>query len=126
MSILRGSRTVVILGASNKSYRYSNLAIKLLLEKGYRVIPIHPKLKEIEGLPVTHSLAGVQEKVDTLTMYVGPERSRALADSIVSLKPKRVIFNPGTESSSLEGRLTQNNIPFIKACTIVMLQTGEF
>ena len=118
--------TVVVLGASDKPQRYSNMAVRLLKGLGYRVIPVHPNLDEIEQIPAVPSLCDIQEKVHTLTMYVDLLRSAALADDILALKPGRVIFNPGSESEALEKRLQQNDIPTIRACTLVMLQSGQF
>ena len=118
--------TVVVLGASDKPDRYSNKAVRMLKRYGYRVVPVHPKLPEIEGLPVVSRLEEVREGVDTLTLYVGPLRSQALGESIVAAKPGRVVFNPGTESSELESLLDAHGIPCVKACTLIMLQTGQF
>jgi len=118
--------TVVVLGASDKPQRYSNMAVRLLKGLSYRVIPVHPRLDEIEQIPAVHKLSDIQDEVHTLTMYVGPLRSAALADDILALKPGRVIFNPGSESEALVKRLQQNDIPTIQACTLVMLQSGQF
>jgi len=125
-SMKNKKHTVVVLGASSNPDRYSNKAIKMLIAYGHDVIPIHPALKEIEGLPVVPSLAAVDTKVDTLTIYVGPQKSKTLINEIISLSPGRVILNPGTESFELEHGLSQNKIPFIKGCTLVMLQTEQF
>ncbi len=119
-------RHVVVLGASNKPLRYSNQAIHKLLEQGYRVTPVHPRLETIEGLPVAPALPAVAQPVDTLTLYVGPERLEPLIDEVVRLKPKRVIFNPGTESPALQARLEQAGIHWLEACTLVMLRIGTF
>ncbi len=117
---------VAVLGASNKSERYSNQAIKLLKEKGHTVFPVHPKLDVIEELTVSRGLKEIEGKIDTLTVYVGPKFIIPLIDDIVFVKPNRVILNPGTESEQLEGKLIENNIPFVKACTLVMLRTDQF
>ena len=119
-------RHVVVLGASNKPLRYSNQAIRLLLEKGYRVTPVHPKLEYIEGLPVVPALTVVQQPVDTLTLYVGPQRLEPLIDQVIALRPERVIFNPGTESKELMHRLEQAGIRWLDACTLVLLRIGTF
>lgn len=119
-------KTVVILGASNKPDRYSYRALRLLLEKGYNCIPIHPALDYIDEIKVTHSLSDVKEKVHTLTLYVNPSKIESQLDAILDLKPERVIFNPGTESSIAETRLKENGIPALEACTLVMLKTGVF
>lgn len=117
---------VVVLGASHKPERYANQAIRLLLEHGHAVVPVHPRLDMAEGLPVVHALGEISGGVDTLTLYVGPERSAPLADAIVKLRPGRVIFNPGTESAELEARLDAAGIPHEQACTLVLLRTGQF
>jgi predicted CoA-binding protein len=117
---------VVVLGASPKPARYANRAVRELVAGGYSVIPVHPKVREIEGLPVVHKLGAIHERVHTLTLYVGPERSLVLADDIVSLNPGRVILNPGTESGELEKRLRDHHIECLHACTLVMLRTGQF
>jgi predicted CoA-binding protein len=120
------TQTVVVLGASHKPERYSNRAVKMLREKGHRVIPVHPKRESIEGLPVVHHLSGINGPVDTLTLYVGPDRQRPMIEDIVALHPGRVIFNPGTKSKALQDKLSESNIPFLEACTLVMLQTNQF
>ena len=117
---------VVVLGASPKPSRYANQAIRDLKERGYQVIPIHPKIAEIEDLPVVHNLRAVSGTVHTLTLYVGPERSRGMIDDIIHLNPRRVILNPGTESPDLEQRLHQRHIPLVHGCTLVMLRTAQF
>lgn len=119
-------QTVAVLGASHKPERYSNQAVRMLREYGHEVIPVTPGRKEIEGLPVVPDLEGIGRFVDTLTLYVGPERSAQLQDAIVALKPGRVILNPGTESEPLQAALDQAGIPWQHACTLVLLRTGQF
>ncbi|KAB2318118.1 CoA-binding protein [Betaproteobacteria bacterium SCN1] len=126
MSPSPSPQCVAVLGASHKPERYSNQAIRLLLEHGHRVVPVHPRLDMAEGLPVVPSLEAISEPVDTLTLYVGPERSATLVDAIVRLRPGRVIFNPGTENPTLEARLDAAGIPHERACTLVLLRTGQF
>ncbi|NLW80969.1 MAG: CoA-binding protein [Desulfovibrionales bacterium] len=120
------SQTVAVLGASHKPERYSNQAVRMLREYGHQVIPVTPGRKDIEDLPVAPSLADIDRTVDTLTVYVGPERSAQLQDAIIALKPGRVILNPGTESPELEQALTHAGIPWQHACTLVLLRTGQF
>lgn len=117
---------VVVLGASQKPDRYSNKAIHMLLEHGHEVIPVHPKLDEVEGLKVVHDLAEISGAVDTLTLYVGADASSKIADAITKLHPKRVIFNPGAENPELALRLRQAGIDYEQACTLVLLRTGQF
>ncbi len=117
---------VVVLGASNKPARYANQAQRLLTELGYQVIPVHPKLEQIDGLAVTPSLRMIHEPVHTLTMYVGAARSQAMIQDIVKLNPARVIFNPGSESAELEEALAAHQIEYLHGCTLVMLRTRQF
>ena len=119
-------QTVAVLGASANPDRYSNIAVRRLREAGHRVIPVNPALETIERLPVAKSLSDIDEPVDTLTLYVGPQRLGPLIDDILRLAPKRVIFNPGTESADLAAALDRANIPHLEACTLVLLQTGQF
>jgi len=117
---------VVVLGASQKPQRYSYKAIGLLLEHGYEVVPVHPKLASIKNLPVMANLSQISEPVDTLTLYVGEKASAVMIDEIIALQPQRIIFNPGTESAVLEDALQQAGIMWVKDCTLVMLREGRF
>ena len=96
------------------------------MSHGYRVVPVHPMFEEIEGVAVTNQLVDIDLDVHTLAMYVGPERSQKMIEDIVALNPRRVIFNPGTESPELEGRLQSNGAECIQGCTLVMLRTNQF
>jgi predicted CoA-binding protein len=117
---------VVIIGASDNPERYSHQAQLLLRQHGHEVVPVHPKLAEIEGVPVVADLSAISGPVDTVTLYVGPAISAGLKDSLVALKPRRVIFNPGTENAALEESLIAAGIACEEACTLVLLRTGQF
>ena len=119
-------KKVVVLGASNNPERYSYKALKLLLEHGYKTIPVHPQLKEIDGIEVKKSLGDINEEIYTLSLYVGPEKVVPLIPDIIKLKPLRVILNPGTESKELKEALANASIPYAEACTVVLLKTGRF
>ena len=117
---------VVVLGASNNEERFSYKALTLLKSKNYRVIPVHPTLESIEGIPVIKDLSEIKEKVHTLTVYVGPGRIAPMIDDIVKLNPLRVIMNPGTESDELKEALDKASIKHIEACTIILTKSGQF
>jgi len=117
---------VAILGASNKPQRYAYRALSKLVQHGYTVTPVHPKLDLIDEHPVKANLTEITEPVTTLTLYLGPERSQTIVDDIIKLNPGRVIFNPGTESEILEKALEQASIPYIKDCTLIMLDYNLF
>lgn len=117
---------VAILGASNRPSRYSHQALVLLREKGHEVFPVNPLLKEIENVTVYPTLRDLPELPETLTMYVGPERSSALREDILACGARRVIFNPGSENADLEKALREKGIEALEACTLVLLRTGQF
>ena len=117
---------VVVVGASPKPQRYSNRAVRLLLEHGHEVLPVHPAVSSIEGLPVFHGLTAVSGRIDTVTLYVSADRSSALADSLFKLSPGRVIFNPGAENPALRAALAARGIHTEGACTLVLLSTDQF
>ena len=116
---------VAVLGASENPERYSHQAMVLLRRQGHEVFPVHPALEVIDGWPAVSSVRELPP-VDTLTLYVASSRLPAMAEDIVRLKPGRVIFNPGTESAELQAALDEAGIPWVEACTLVMLRTGQF
>ncbi|PKL48286.1 MAG: CoA-binding protein [Candidatus Riflebacteria bacterium HGW-Riflebacteria-2] len=117
---------VVVLGASTNPDRYSNKAVKMLLEYGHEVVPVHPVATEIEGLAVVPRLNQVTGKVDTLTLYLSPDTLTPMQADIVNLNPGRVIFNPGTENPPLMQALRQHGLKVVEACTLVLLRTRQF
>jgi predicted CoA-binding protein len=100
--------------------------MKMLREYGHTVIPINPALDTIESVPVVTSLKDITVPVSTLTLYMRPERYMPLIEDIISLKPYRVIFNPGTESDEALSLLKDSGINGVYACTLVLLRTGQF
>lgn len=98
----------------------------MLLAANYDTIPVHPSLDEVLGLNVCHQLSQIDATVDTVTLYVNAATSSAMAAELIALKPRRVIFNPGTENPLLATQLSQAGIAYEKACTLVLLRTGQF
>lgn len=120
------SQMVAILGASQNPDRFANKAFRLLREYGHTPLPVTPKFAELDGVRAYPTLADLPGAVDTLTMYVGPAISSKLSDEILKLKPGRVIFNPGSENPELQAKLKAARIPFVEACTLVLLRTNQF
>ena len=120
------SLPVVVLGASPKPERYSNKAVVALLQHGHEVIPVHPAVREIEGLEVLPELGEIAEPVDTVTVYLGPARSSALSEGLLALNPRRVILNPGAENPELASALEASGIEVEEACTLELLASGQF
>ena len=117
---------VIVVGASTNEERYSNKAMKMLAEYGHNPIPVAPKEETILGRKVFSKISDVTGKIDTVTLYVGPQRQLGLFEQIIALRPRRVIFNPGTENPSEYEQLRAADIEPIEACTLVMLRTNQF
>lgn len=119
-------RNVVIVGASSNQDRYANMAQELLMEKGYPVLPVSTRDAAILGVPTWPHISDITCPVDTVTLYVGPQRQHGLIEQIVGIKPGRVIFNPGTENPEAYAQLEQAGIDYEEACTLVLLRTRQF
>lgn len=117
---------VAVLGASHKPERYSNMAVNLLIEHGHEVYPVNHVRESILGLKVYKSIGDIEVKIDTLTLYVNSKHVDAEVDNIINLSPRRVIFNPGTESKSAIDAFKENGITVVQGCTLIMLKTGQF
>ncbi|MBL8024786.1 MAG: CoA-binding protein [Fibrobacteres bacterium] len=117
---------VVVLGASDKTDRYSYKAVKMLADKGHKPLPIHPVLKNIEGLPVYARIQEITEPIHTITIYVSAENSIKMSSDLLVSGATRVIFNPGSENPVLAAQLQKKGIEVLEACTLVMLSTGQF
>lgn len=115
----------VVLGASTNPSRYSYVAINRLVQHGHSVLPIGLREGEVAGTRIIKGTPAVQE-VDTVTLYLNPQRQVQYYDYIISLHPRRIIFNPGTENPELEKLAAANGIETIEACTLVMLSTGAY
>eukprot|EP00768_Dysnectes_brevis_P002539 gnl/Dysnectes_brevis/189_a218_12027.p1 GENE.gnl/Dysnectes_brevis/189_a218_12027~~gnl/Dysnectes_brevis/189_a218_12027.p1 ORF type:complete len:125 (+),score=30.88 gnl/Dysnectes_brevis/189_a218_12027:90-464(+) len=123
------SKTIVILGASSKASRHSNIAIKTLLDLESpfsKIIPVNPNETTIHGLPVMKSLADISEKVNTISLYLNPSRSTPLIPTILRMHPEQVVVNPGTENPALEEALAGTGIEITTGCTIIMTQAGTW
>jgi hypothetical protein len=119
------SNLTVVLGASPNPERYSNLAVKQLRQHGHSVVAIGVKEGKIGDVDIIREHPLLQD-VETVTLYLNPQRQTEYYNYILSLKPKRIIFNPGTENDELESLASANNIEPIEACTLVMLSTGQY
>ena len=119
-----GKDTVVI-GASPSEEKYGYKATVSLKRHGHKVYPVGIKAGKIEDLDIITERPLIQN-VDTITLYVGPKNQDGWKDYIYSLKPKRIVFNPGTENETFEKELRAKGIETIEACTLVMLSIGNY
>ncbi|MFV0390949.1 MAG: CoA-binding protein [Paludibacteraceae bacterium] len=117
-------RTLII-GASKNPERYSYKAAERLLAHNHAIELLGLKPDTIFGQTIDIEKKAYSD-IDTVTLYVGPQRQPEYYDYVVSLKPRRVIFNPGTENEDFYKILRENNIQVEIACTLVLLGTGQF
>lgn len=118
-------KKTLIIGASPNSDRYAFKATEMLTEYNHNVYAYGLKNGKINSLEIQTNWPETKD-FDTVTLYVGPQNQGEYIEKIIALKPKRVIFNPGTENIEFEKLLSQNNIEPIEACTLVMLRTGQY
>ena len=118
-------KKTVILGATPNPARYAYLATSRLKRAGHEVLPVGNKKGDIEGIVIDNGTPQY-EGVDTVTLYLNPDNQKPYYDYILSLKPKRIIFNPGTENWELVRLAKEQGIETEIACTLVMLSVGNY
>lgn len=119
------TKKTIVLGATPNPARYAYKAIHKLLKFGYSVIPLGIKKGEVGGLKIENNRPDFTD-IHTITLYIGPDKQKDYYDYLLSLNPKRIIFNPGTENKEFASKCTQNNIEVVEHCTLIMLQEGSF
>lgn len=121
------SKKTVIIGATTNPGRYAYLAAEMLTEYKHEIVPVGIKSGEVLGkeiLPIqSHPFI---EGVDTITLYIGPQHQPEHYEYLLSLKPKRVIFNPGTENAEFEKMVEEAGAEAWQACTLVLLRSGQY
>lgn len=119
------AKTTVVLGASDNPSRYSFMAINRLRAHQHPVIAIGNKEGEVADVHISKETKTV-EGVDTVTLYLNPTNQKPYYDFIMSLHPKRIIFNPGTENDELIEMAEERGIEPVIGCTLVMLSTSQY
>jgi predicted CoA-binding protein len=118
-------KKTLVLGASDNPSRYSFLAIQKLRRNGHPVKAIGRRNATVDDVPITTNKEQLQD-IDTVTLYLNPSHQSEYYDYILSLKPKRIIFNPGAENEELSALAKKNSIQPVEACTLVLLSTGQY
>ncbi len=127
MNTTTKDKLTLVLGASLNPDRYGNLVIHRLLNNDEQVVAFGRKAGEVAGVSIETDRTAIEgEDIDTITLYLNPKNQEPYEDWIVSLKPRRVIFNPGTENLPFINRLKEEGIEPVVACTLVMLSTRQY
>jgi hypothetical protein len=124
MKNIAAKKTLVI-GASSNPERYSYLAVKKLIAYQHPVIALGNRAGNI-GDTVIETEQKPFDNIDTVTLYLNPQRQKDYYNYILSLHPQRIIFNPGTENDELYELAKEKGIAVEEACTLVMLSTGQY
>ena len=118
-------KKTLLLGASDNPSRYSYLAVQRLRNHGHPVVAIGRRHTKVADVTITKEKEPVTG-IDTVTLYLNPSHQQEYYDYILSLNPKRIIFNPGTENDDLARMAREKNIITMEACTLVLLSTGQY
>jgi predicted CoA-binding protein len=121
---LKNHKTVV-LGASPNPVRFSYKAVKSLMRHNKEVVAVGFRSGEIEDMEIRVGTPFIED-VHTVSIYIGSSRQEDYYDYVISLKPKRVIFNPGTVNPAFMAKLQREDIEPVSSCMLVMLNDGEF
>jgi hypothetical protein len=119
------TKYTLVIGASENPARYSNLAVKKLLAHQHSVFALGNKRGSIGTVAIETEKKSL-ENIDTVTLYLNPERQQEYYNYIFSLNPRRIIFNPGTENEELAELAEKKGIITQEACTLVLLSTGQY
>jgi uncharacterized protein len=119
------NKPTLVIGASTNEERYSNRAIKMLVKHQHDVSAIGQKEGIVEGVGIDVTTPHF-EKIHTVTLYINPTLQENYYEYILSLNPKRIIFNPGTENPFFYKIATDKGIEAIEACTLVLLSTTQY
>jgi predicted CoA-binding protein len=118
-------KKTLVLGASGNPQRYSYLAINRLQAHGHPVVAIGRKPVNVAGVDIDVDKKAHAD-VNTVTLYLNAAHQKEYYDYILSLRPKRIIFNPGAENDELAHLAEANGIQPVEACTLVLLSTGQY
>lgn len=118
-------KKTLVLGASDNPARYSYLAIHRLVSHGHPVVAIGKKKTFVSAVPVTTEKI-LYDHIHTVTLYLNPVRQKEYYKYILSLHPRRIIFNPGAENEELAELARKEGIEVAEACTLVLLSIGKY
>jgi len=118
-------KKTLVIGASENTERYSNLAVKKLVAHDHPVIAVGKRPGMIGDTAIITDKKMIDD-IDTVALYLNPENQKPYYEYIISLNPKRIIFNPGTENEELESLAEKKGIKTMEACTLVLLSTSQY
>jgi uncharacterized protein len=124
--MILSEKTTLVLGASSNPERASYEAVKSLATRGIPVIAIGRREYDLGDVKIIRGKPELTEKIHTVSLYLNAANQEEFYDYILSLRPTRIIFNPGTRNPELSNLAAINGIEVVEACMLVMLKTGQF
>lgn len=118
-------KTTLVIGASENPMRYSHRVVKMLKAANIPITAIGMRRGEIDGVQIQTGFPEIKN-VDTVTLYVSAQNQQQYYHYILSLKPQRVIFNPGAENPEFQKKIEEAGIEVLEACTLTMLSIGNY
>ena len=115
-------KSIAVIGASNNKEKFGNKCVRAYKSKDYIVFPVNPKEQEIEGLKCFKNITEIPEPIDIVSLYLKPEITKNIINDIISVKPKLIYFNPGTEDEEIINTLKETDIEVKKECSIVAIE----
>ena len=96
--ILRQSKTIAIVGLSDKPSRDSYMVAKYIVEQGYQVIPVNPRAKEVLNQKAYASLLDVPEKIDIINVFRRSDQVLPIIEEALTKKPGAIWLQLGIEN----------------------------
>jgi uncharacterized protein len=118
-------KKTLVLGASPNPSRFSHKAVRSLQRHNIPVVPVGIKKGDIGGAEIIRDKPELND-IHTITMYVGPARQEEYYSWLLSLHPKRIIFNPGTENPEFMNMAEKEGIEVLEDCTLIMLSADKY
>ncbi|KPK42463.1 MAG: CoA-binding protein [Omnitrophica WOR_2 bacterium SM23_29] len=112
------TKSIAVIGASNKRNKFGNKAVRAYLQKGYAVYPIHPLHETIEGIKAYKSVLDIPEDIDAATFYVPSSVGLKVVEEVAKKGIKEIYLNPGAESEELIRKAKALGLKVVQACSI--------
>ena len=119
-------KKTLVIGAAPNPERYAYKAAKMLASHHHEAVLYGMKKGDIDGNVILNEWPEKIDDLDTVTLYIGPDKQPNMIDKILALNPKRIIFNPGTENPDFVKRARDKGVETDYACTLVLLNTGQY
>lgn len=118
-------KKTLVVGASQNPARYAYKAIHKLRYFNHPVVALGKKEGLVDNVKIETGNP-LFTNIDTISIYLNKENQKPIENYLLSLNPKRIIFNPGAENNGLKAIAEKKGIETMEACTLVMLTIGAF